>query len=187
MSHVTPQAVPLPHESCISDVYTRPNLADAYSIDLPLGTARDPELLARFIFSHQPRWVAALMDVRDTVVSVIGLKTGRSLRSANERRDRIGIFKVYETRRFEVLVGENDKHLDFRASVLYREAQGPQCEASVVLSTVVHCHNLLGRTYLTLIAPFHRLVVQSFLRQAAERGWPREPSSSSPATPGVGV
>ncbi len=187
MSRAEPHAVPLPRESRISAVYTRPNLADAYAIDLPLGTARDPELLARFIFAHQPRWVAALMDVRDSVVSVLGLKTGRSLRSASEQLNRIGIFKVYETHRFEVLMGENDKHLDFRASVLYREAQGSQCEASLVLSTVVHCHNLLGRVYLTLIAPFHRLVVQSFLRHAARLGWPLEPSSSSPPAPGVGV
>lgn len=174
MSHTQPHAAPLPRESRITAVYDRPDLADAYSIDLPPGATRDPEVLARFIFSHQPRWVAALMEVRDSAVSVFGLKLGRNLRSSADQRQRIGIFKLYETGLLEVLVGEDDKHLDFRASVLYRAAETPQSKASVVLSTVVHCHNLLGRTYLRFIAPFHCLVVQSFLRRAAKAGWPRE-------------
>jgi hypothetical protein len=37
----------------------------------------------------------------------------------------------------------------------------------------VHCHNLLGRAYLFVIAPFHRLVVKASLRRAAHIGWPR--------------
>jgi Protein of unknown function (DUF2867) len=41
-----------------------------------------------------------------------------------------------------------------------------------VVSTVVHCHNRLGRTYITLIAPFHRRVVEAGLRRAARLGWP---------------
>ena len=164
-------------------MYREPNLADAYSIDLPLGTTQDPELLARFIFAHQPRWVAALMEIRDSCASVFGLKTGRSLRASQMQRQRIGIFKLYETKPLEVLVGEDDKHLDFRASVLYRASEGLSAKPRVVLSTVVQCHNLLGRTYLWFIAPFHRRVVQSFLRQAAKEGWPREHS----AAPSVGA
>ena len=174
MAQLQPRAVALPGGSRIATVYAQPNLADAYAMELPPGTARDPELLARFIFAHQPRWVAALMAVRDSCVSALGLKTGRSLRSLGDRRQRIGIFKLYETDNQEVLISEDDKHLDFRASVFYRSAGGPMGEASVVLSTVVQCHNLVGRTYLWLIAPFHRQIVQSFLRRAARQGWPRE-------------
>lgn len=184
MSHVEPKAVPLPRESRIAAVYDRPNLMDAYSIDLPPGTARDPVLLARFILAHQPRWVTVLMGVRDSAVSLVGLKTGRSLRAPGEPRERIGIFRIFETHPFEVLVGEDDRHLDFRTSILYREP-GPDGSASVVLSTVVHCHNLLGHCYLTLIAPFHRRVVQSFLRQAASLGWPLEPPSAPSDMPGI--
>lgn len=180
MSAVTPHAVALPEESCIAALYGRPSLADAFSIDLPPGTTHDPELLARFIFSRRPAWVAALMNLRDTCVSAFGLKTGRALRASDVHRHRIGIFRLYEIRPLEVLVGEDDKHLDFRASVLYRAAEGPGSRASVVLSTVVQCHNLLGRTYLRLITPFHRLIVRSFLRQAAVMGWPRETGSPGP-------
>jgi hypothetical protein len=33
--------------------------------------------------------------------------------------------------------------------------------------TVVHCHNRLGRTYLAVIAPFHRAIARANLEQAA--------------------
>ena len=172
MSLSAPQAMALPPESRLGAVYPHPNLADAYSIELPPGTSSDPELLARFIFSRQPRWVAALMGLRDTIVTAFGLKTGRKLRADDRNGSRVGIFRLYQKSGTEVIVGEDDKHLDFRASVLYRPGGERAQPPSLVLSTVVECHNLLGRAYLTLIAPFHRLVVQSFLRQAAKAGWP---------------
>jgi hypothetical protein len=182
MSLTHPRAVPLPPESRIAAVYAHVNLADAYAIDLPPGTARSPEVLAKFVFAHQPRWISILMRIRDALVGGVGLKTARSLSSGGAVGSRIGIFKVYEANSVEVIMGEDDRHLDFRASALYQPAaqsgaDGPR----LVLSTVVHCHNSLGRAYLGLIAPFHRLVVKSYLRHAARVGWPIEDGVPLPA------
>ncbi|NYY80635.1 hypothetical protein DMH27_17780 [Raoultella planticola] len=41
----------------------------------------------------------------------------------------------------------------------------------MVLASVVRCHNRTGKLYITLIAPFHRLVVRAMLKRAAARGW----------------
>lgn len=94
MSLTEPRSVPLPPESRITTVYGHVNLSDAYAIDLPPGTARSPEVLARFVFSHQPRWISILMEIRDTLVASFSLKTARSLKSAGAAGSRIGIFKV---------------------------------------------------------------------------------------------
>ncbi|WP_229458722.1 hypothetical protein [Massilia glaciei] len=45
-------AVALPAQSGVTDVYRSVHLADAFAIGLPLGASGDPDLLARFIFSH---------------------------------------------------------------------------------------------------------------------------------------
>ena len=37
----------------------------------------------------------------------------------------------------------------------------------VTATTLVLTHNLLGRTYLAIILPFHRLIVRAMLRQVA--------------------
>ena len=89
------------------------------------------------------------------------------------RNDRISIFKIYEKGTHEILLGEDDKHLDFRVSVLHQtRTVSAESAPYLVVSTVVHCHNRLGRIYIRLIAPFHRLIVQSNMRRAARAGWP---------------
>ncbi|HEX7889945.1 MAG TPA: DUF2867 domain-containing protein [Ramlibacter sp.] len=150
------------------------NLADAYSIELPTGASTNPELLARFIFAHQAPWIGRLMTARDALVASFGLKTAKHLASAGEESGagRLGIFRIYSTSSTEVVLGEDDKHLDFRLSVLCSGRSSPGAPRHLTLSTVVHCHNRLGRLYIFLIAPFHRLVVQSSLRSAARIGWP---------------
>jgi len=165
----TATKVALPAGSRITGFYAATNLADAFAIGLPEGTLRNPETLARFLFAAQPAWVGHLMQLRDTLVAGFGLKTARQLTAASGQR--VGIFKVYETHANEIILGEDDKHLDFRVSVLVRPGAAT---SQLVVSTVVHCHNLLGRSYITLIAPFHRRVVRAHLQRAARLGWPRQ-------------
>ena len=171
MPHELTMATPvaLPAHSAITRFYSSVQLADAYTIQLPDGASANPEVLARFMFSNQPAWIGQLMRVRDTIVAWFGLKTAAQLQNDTQAR-RVGIFKIYSTSATEIIVGEDDKHLDFRVSVLRTAGPAPW----VTVSTVVHCHNLLGRTYLFVIAPFHRLVVKATLRRAARVGWPRD-------------
>jgi len=171
-------AVTLPGESHLFRMYETPDLADAYAIRLPKNTIADPEMLARFLFSHQSLWVELLMRMRDTLVARFGIKTSEQLQ--NSGGERIGIFKIYETGMQEIILGEDDIHLDFRLSVLTQTKMVSAESASyLILSTVVHCHNCLGRIYITLIAPFHRMVVRSVLRRSARVGWPTSSVSSN--------
>lgn len=168
-------AVALPPASRVSGSYARTDLADAFAMRLPPGASTDPETLARFIFTQQPRWLGSLMGLRDLLVARFGLKTATQLQDPAKagQHPRVGIFRIYETRSHEIVLGEDDKHLDFRLSVLHETLPAVDGSASqVVLSTVVHCHNRLGRLYILLIAPFHRAIVQATLRRAARTGWP---------------
>lgn len=114
------------------------------------------------------------MKVRDAIVAPFGLKSARHLRTLAEgaQAGRVGIFKVYGTSETEIILGEDDTHLDFRVSVLCSAGATAGGHRQLTVSTVVHCHNLLGRAYLLVIAPFHRMVVKANLRRAAEVGWP---------------
>jgi hypothetical protein len=177
--------VALPAQSLVTHAYQTLNLSDAFAIRLPTGASGDPALLARFIFSHQPAWIGQLTNLRDMIVVGLGLKTARQLTTlANDpNQTRLGIFKVYSTTPFEIVVGEDDKHLDFRVSVMCSEDLATENGRRLTISTVVHCHNLLGRVYLFVIAPFHRLVVKASLRRAARVGWPADPLSASSHLP----
>ncbi len=67
--------------------------------------------------------------------------------------DYIGVFQVQSVGKDEILIGEDDKHLNFLISVL-RHRQG------FTLSTWVRTHNRFGRMYLWAIMPFHKLIVR---------------------------
>ena len=104
-----------------------------------------------------------------------GIKTAKQLRDegAAGSRDHVDIFRIYKRSAHEIILGENDSHLDFRVSVLQQTRSTHEGRSRyLVLSTVVNCHNALGRAYIVAIAPFHRLVVRSSLRRAARMGWP---------------
>lgn len=166
--------VALPAASGLGAVHERLHLADAYAIRLPFGASTDPDVLARHIFSHQPSWVRSLMAVRDMIVAGFGLKTSKHLTTlaSDPKANRVGIFKVYSTNETEIVLGEDDKHLDFRLSLLCSAGPASRPGRQLTLTTTVHCHNLLGRAYILSIAPFHRIVVKASLRRAARLGWP---------------
>ena len=169
------EPVAIPSQSAVATAFKSVNLADAFSIRLPSDASIDPDVLARFIFSVQPSWIGALTNVRDAIVTGFGLKTAKHLAtlSSDTAAPRISIFRVFGTSENEVVLGENDKHLDFRVSILCTPGSPPSAGSQLTLSTVVHCHNRLGRAYLSVIAPFHRQVVKASLRRAANVGWPK--------------
>lgn len=136
--------------------------ADAFSItaDTTALTAREA---AERMLSHSPRWVEALMNLRDMMVAPFGLKTTRSARHAD--MDKVGFFPVLSETPERLVAGFNDKHLDFRVVVDIATTSGGQ---RITATTIVRMHNWLGRTYLTLITPFHRMVVRSMLKQVLE-------------------
>ena len=76
----------------------------------------------------------------------------------------IGIFPVLSETPDRLVAGFDDHHLDFRVVVdVVAAGQGQQ----VTATTLVRTHNFLGRAYLAIILPFHRLVVRALLRQVA--------------------
>lgn len=165
----TIKQVDLPSVSRLRSSYAQADFADAFSVDLRESVSRNTEALAQHIFARQPQWIACLLRLRDGLVRPFGLKTTADLHA--EGGDRINIFQVLERYDDEIILGENDKHLNFRVSVLQQPASQRQLRRLTV-TTLVFYNRPLGRVYIALIAPFHRAVVQSSLDRAQKLGWP---------------
>ena len=134
---------------------------DAYSIAID-GAALDARQAAEKMLARLPRWIEVLLALRNLLVAPLGLKT--SAPDEPGARDIIGAFPVVRQTPDRIVAGFNDKHLDFRLVV---DVAGIGHSQRVTASTLVLTHNLLGRTYLAMIRPFHRLVVPALLRQVA--------------------
>jgi hypothetical protein len=124
-----------------------------------LGSDVSLEEVARRVFARRP---PRLMHLRDALVRPFGLKTSPKGPRPPPRfvpGERIGLFTLFQHSEQELLLGEDDRHLDFR--VCLRVANG---EAS--LATAVRFRSLFGRAYFFLVRPFHALVVRGMLRRA---------------------
>lgn len=147
-----------PEPSVINHL-TDATFIDAYQVVAP--TPLSAENFARAAFEKPPTWISHLLALRNAAVAVFGLKTGRE---AGDPRDWIGIFPVEAMTPDRIVLGFDDKHLDFRVVVdVARKDNG--CE--ITATTLVREHNLFGRIYLTTILPFHRAIVPVLLRRAA--------------------
>jgi uncharacterized protein DUF2867 len=132
---------------------------DAFRIAVD-GTALDARKAAEKMFARRQRWIAALLRLRNLLVAPLGLKkSGEGDRTSHGM---VGMFPVLSETPERLVAGFNDSHLDFRVVVDVATRAGGQ---EVTTTTLVRTHNWLGRTYLAVILPFHRLVVTAMLRQ----------------------
>lgn len=123
------------------------------------------------VLGRLPRYFRYLMYLRTILVAPFGLK-GPSLGDLERPVDPDAVYveggeiwrwRIYAIGESEVVTGMNDKHLDFRVSLLRRGA-------TYNISTAVRTHNLLGKIYLAVILPFHRFGVKSLLADAVREG-----------------
>jgi Protein of unknown function (DUF2867) len=143
--------------------------ADAYRLVLE-APGLDANAAAQRIFSRTPRWIRALLALRNRLGALIGLKGAdeNALDSGLpvEKRRRIGLFPIVAQAQDRVVLGFDDWHLDFRVvvDVLPLGADRQQ----VTATTLVLTHNWIGRAYLAFIMPFHRAIMRTLLAQAAK-------------------
>ncbi|MGY4495069.1 DUF2867 domain-containing protein [Pseudomonas sp. TE3610] len=144
-------------------------------VDCHQVQVRDPQRTALrhllTMLAATPPWLDNLMKLRNQLVQAVGLKDLGSLARVDLARpdedyqpgDRVGIFTLLANSEDEVLVADQDKHLDVFLAVtrLPLTADGTR---TVVLSTVVRTHNWLGKVYMLPVAPFHRRIAPMTLR-----------------------
>ena len=126
-----------------------------------------PEISEAFLKSKS-KWVSALMKLRNKIVKPLGLKTSEKVDDKEiqnlkcEKGKRYGIFKVIDKSENEVILGENDKHLNFRISILL---DNPTKDTKILtISSIVRFNNWYGRLYFMTIKPFHNIIVPNFLK-----------------------
>jgi hypothetical protein len=142
----------IPENSIISNGFEGIDYCDAYRAVKP--TSDSAEKIAAEIF-NLPKWVNWLMNIRNSIAGVFGLK------SSKETRERqTTFFAVIEKSENEIVMGENDKHLNFRVSVSI-----DRINSVIYLTTLVHFNNFLGRVYFFPVKPFHKIIVKSILRK----------------------
>ena len=107
---------------------------ETHRIRPPSGLARSPATVARRAPSQRP-----------------ATSTGEADRP---------IFPTCLETEDEIILGTDDRHLDFRIGLI-------RAEGRLYMSTWVHPHNRWGRAYLALVMPFHILISRGAVARMA--------------------
>jgi hypothetical protein len=160
------ERVEVPIGSIVAGIYPKADYADAYRLRVPVEMSL--EEITRQFLPTSPGWLVYLLKLRNLLVTPFGLKTGREVKGQRhatplilESGRRIGLFRVFTRTADEIVLGEDDRHLNFRVSVL-RQPQGEFAWAT--FSTVVRFNGWLGRAYFVPVRPLHRLIVPAMLK-----------------------
>jgi hypothetical protein len=135
---------------------------DAFRVDIGTAAVNAREACTRMV-ANEPGWISALVRLRNILVTPFGLK--KSGEGAPAPGGLIGLFPVLSETPERLIAGFNDFHLDFRIVV---DVAGDAASREVTLTTLVKTNNWLGRTYLAIITPFHKVVARSMIGGIAE-------------------
>jgi len=133
----------LPTQSLLQAYLEPDDFLDCYRCE----SASDVEQASKQAMNF-PFWVNWLMRIRNIAVMPFGLKTDMG------DGETIGFFPIVARSHNEIVLGFDDKHLDFRISIL---TDGSHAYGA----TWVRRNNRLGRFYLALIMPFHVLIMRN--------------------------
>ncbi|MEM0900342.1 MAG: DUF2867 domain-containing protein [Pseudomonadota bacterium] len=157
MSEVREVEVSTPHP-----LLSESDWADAYQVRVA-RRFRSAREAAEACIDAFPTWYRPLLGLREVVVAPFGLKHASDVTS---EMDVIGIFPVTSETLERLVAGIDDKHLDFRIVVDLDPADDDA--QFVTLTTVIKRHNMIGKGYLAMVTPFHRVLIKTALRQLAK-------------------
>ncbi len=173
MPPTTSTETALPAHSQIAQRTAGADFADCYTFADPQPGSSAMETYLT-VMGYSPGWMNFLMSVRNQAVRLVGLKHLGSLQVKMQAQDakpaaryavgdRAGIFSLCYLSAPEVILCDDDKHLRVELSVFKHQQDG---QPVVSVSTVVHNHNALGRAYMSIVGPVHRVIVPRMLRQS---------------------
>ncbi|MDR3140363.1 MAG: DUF2867 domain-containing protein [Tannerellaceae bacterium] len=139
-----------PENSMILTGFGTVDYCDSYRIKKSVG--ENIEEITNRIFKL-PKWVNRLLKTRDLLVKPFGLKTTKDTESGK-------LFPIIAQNENEIIMGINDRHLNFRVSILTNNEK-----SSICLTTIVHYNNVWGKVYFSFIKPFHKIIVHAMMRR----------------------
>lgn len=129
----------------------------------------------RLMVNNTPAWINTLLTLRNKIVKILGLTDVGNLGGIEKINHadikniigkKLDIFTIEYLSKDEMILIQNDKHLNIKLSILKGEDDNSQ--STITVSTIVNFNNFFGRTYMFIIKPFHKMVVKRLLRNISQ-------------------
>ncbi|WP_347925228.1 DUF2867 domain-containing protein [Pontimicrobium sp. SW4] len=133
------------------------NFTDTFSTTNHLDSL---SIISKLVFGTMPKWVGFLMKIRNNIVKVFGLKTEKPEDYHPEFKvgGYVGFFQIFSIQHNEIILGADDKHLNFRVSI-YNSNEN---QFNIKVTTLVEYNNRFGKIYMFIVKPFHHFIVKKW-------------------------
>jgi len=165
--------IDLPEDSLIYHGLEETHYRDVFQAEVVSEQSLQVEEIAVLFFDVFPSWFRFLFKIRNIFAKLVGLDSvsgnkedEEKLKRERETGERVGLFNVIERTKEEIYMGENDKHLNFRASIFLKKKNDHYL---ISMATIVHFNNWLGRAYFVPVKIVHRLVIPLLLKRAVRK------------------
>ena len=159
----------IPRSDKIFISFGKVNYEDSFCLSFETKKLFDVDFIIFKIIKTLPNWVKLLLNLRNKIAIIFGLKTGKigdfydNPEKFNFKQGQsIGDLSVILKEKYHLITELKDKHLDFRVSILIREEEDT---TKVFFNTIVKYNNIFGKMYFFLIKPFHRLIIPNTLKR----------------------
>lgn len=144
--------------SLMASTMDRVDWCDAFWVQLPRDAPDAPLYWSEMLFgARDTRRPSGLMRVRDLLARRVGLKSAATGNGV--------AYPVLAQDAGEVVVGMDDRHLDFRVGLSVR----PGRSEILIVTTAVRRHNRFGRLYFAFVKVPHHVLVPRWTRRAVRR------------------
>lgn len=161
----------IPRQSILKDKESSFGYIDSFQSSFSgKGTENDIIPVAELFSSSGPKWANSLLKIRDLIVKPFGLKTSEQIAKSPQQPDHMryevgsqhGIFKLLYKSENEVVLGQEDTHLDVKVSLLL-EPSINESNKTLSITTAVKFNNFFGKLYFLPVKPIHKLIVRKSL------------------------
>ena len=153
----------IPEKSIIANNFDRIDYMDCCYISSNLNYLVNEYLTKLFV---TPEWVNELMRLRNIIVKPFGLKTEIDPHYKKPDNYSVGdkteLFTVADRNENEIVLAENDKHLNFKVSIFVDKQNDHNL---VYMTTLVKFNNFGGRLYFFFVKPFHKIIVKATMKK----------------------
>jgi hypothetical protein len=122
------------------------------------------ERIVKRILNEKPKWIDALIAFRNRIVKRFGLQTTipDDYHTQYVVGGYVSFFKIFAIEKNRVILGADDTHLNFKVAIVNDESE----QFNIKVTTLVEFNNTFGKVYMSIIKPFHKIVLINMVKKA---------------------
>jgi len=163
-----------PPKSVINESFGKIDYLDTYKVPIYDYQSYSIDYITGLFFTSLPAWIRMLLSFRNFMVGFFGLQGGDIKLKEPDKSvyyaidSNAVIFRVHNRNNNEIVMAENDKHLNFRTSLLIENVTDKDY-GYLYCSTIVQYNNIFGKLYFLPVKPFHKLIIKTMLKIVSKK------------------